>query len=141
VNLYAESSAVLSWLFGEPKASDVRRHLTRADLVLTSDLTLVECERAIIRAEALDGISPRRASSCRSRLLEAAAGWNVLRIAADVTVRARQRFPNEPLRALDALHLASAELGRSAVLDLKMLSLDKRIRTAAAAMEFEIVPK
>ena len=141
MNLYAESSAVLSWLFGEAKATNVRRHLRQADVVLASDLTLVECDRVIIRARALREITEKRAESCRRRLLEAAAHWYVLRVSADVVQRARQPFPNEPIRTLDALHVASAVLGRSAIPDLTILSLDERIRSASTLLNFPVLPQ
>src|SRR6202035_951081 len=47
LNLYADSSAVLSWIFGEPRGQAVRKVLAAADSVLASDLTLVECDRTI----------------------------------------------------------------------------------------------
>ncbi|MEP7010138.1 MAG: hypothetical protein ABJC13_07430 [Acidobacteriota bacterium] len=42
--VYAESSAVLSWLFGEPRGSEVRSILESAEFVVTSDLTLIEVD-------------------------------------------------------------------------------------------------
>ena len=58
---YAESSAVLAWLLGEDAAPHVREVLSRAELVVASDLTLLECDRVLIRAVALGEIeeSPR----------------------------------------------------------------------------------
>jgi len=53
VNLYAESSAVLAWLLGEDAAPRVRELLSKAEFVLASDLTLLECDRVLIRAVAL----------------------------------------------------------------------------------------
>ena len=41
MSLYAESSAILSWLFGEAEGPVVGEILAAADLVITSDLTLV----------------------------------------------------------------------------------------------------
>jgi hypothetical protein len=38
--VYAESSAVLSWLFGEPPGGEVRGTLEAAEFVVTSDLTV-----------------------------------------------------------------------------------------------------
>jgi hypothetical protein len=52
VNIYAESSAVLAWLLGEDAALSVCEVLRRAQLVAASDLTLVECDRVLIRATA-----------------------------------------------------------------------------------------
>ena len=50
MNIYAESSAVLAWLLGEAAASRVREVLRRAELVMASDLALIECDRVLIRA-------------------------------------------------------------------------------------------
>jgi hypothetical protein len=57
-----------------------------------------------------------------------------------VVERARRPFPREPLRALDALHLASALLARATLPDLALLSLDRRIRASGAALGLTIVP-
>src|SRR5437764_816779 len=57
MNLYAESSAVLSWIFREAPAPHLKELLDRADLVVASDLTLVECERALVRAQAMKALS------------------------------------------------------------------------------------
>jgi predicted nucleic acid-binding protein len=65
----------------------------------------------------------------------------VLRVAAEVVERARQPFPGEPIRTLDALHLASALVARSAVPGLQLLSLDDRLRRRAKALGFGIVPE
>jgi predicted nucleic acid-binding protein len=141
VNLYAESSAVLSWLLGERRGTAVRNQLRRAELVFSSDLTLVECDRVIIRARALEEITEKKAQNCRSRLIEAASQWLILRLGPEVVERARLPFPHEPIRTLDAVHIASAVIGRSAVPDLAMLTLDDRIRSVAKELGFEILPK
>jgi len=55
LNLYAESSAVLSWLLGEADNGRVRSALGQATTIISSDLTLIECDRALAPAV------PRRA--------------------------------------------------------------------------------
>ncbi|OGP87951.1 MAG: hypothetical protein A2156_01605 [Deltaproteobacteria bacterium RBG_16_48_10] len=50
-------------------------------------------------------------------------------------------FPREPIRTMDALHLASALLLRSAISGLTMLSLDERIRTNALELGFAVLPE
>ena len=50
MNVYAESSAVLAWLLGEETGHSVREVIQHAELVIASDLTLVECNRLLIRA-------------------------------------------------------------------------------------------
>ena len=56
MRLYAESSAVLAWLFGEPVGDVAREALAGAEMVLASELTLVECDRVLLRARAVAGI-------------------------------------------------------------------------------------
>ena len=76
-----------------------------------------------------------------NRLLNAAAEhWKLLRIGAEVVERARRPFLGEPLRALDAIHLASALYARSVVAALQMLSLDNRIRGAARQLGMHVKP-
>lgn len=139
-SLYVESSAVLSWLFGEPSGEAVRELLERADLVITSDLTLVECDRTIHRAQVIGGISEAQAADRKSRLTVAMASWNLLRLDAEVIQRARQPFPAEPIRTLDALHVASALMARAAVPDLALLSLDDRVRASGRGLGLEVLP-
>ena len=141
MNIYAESSAVLSWLLGEKHRTAVQRLLRTAEIVFTSDLTLVECERVLIRAVSLKEMTESRAESCRNRFITATARWHVLRLSAEVIDRARRPFPGEPIRTLDALHLASAIVGQCALPGLSVLSLDKRIRSAAQQLGFNILPK
>ena len=140
MNFYAESSAVLSWLLGEKQRTSVQRLLRNASVIFTSDLTFVECDRLLIRAVTLNEMSETRAASCRRRLTAAAVGWYVLRIGADVVEKARKPFPAEPIRTLDALHLASAAIARSALPDLAILSLDNRIRSCAQQLGFPLLP-
>jgi len=73
-------------------------------------------------------------------LNRAAAHWNLLRIDSEVVDRARKPFPAEPLRALDAIHLASALIVAAHVPDLELLSFDQRIRRAARRLGFSITP-
>ena len=140
MTLYAESSAVLAWLLGEARAADVRGFLASADTVIASDLTLVECDRVLIRASALGELSEAEAAGRRAELNAAAAHWTVLRVGADVIDRARQRFPVEPVRTLDALHLASALAAKTAVADVLILSLDEQLRANARALGFDLRP-
>lgn len=141
MNLYAESSAVLAWLLGEDAGPRVRQTLTAAETVIASELTLIECERVLIRAVALGETSEAAAADRRAHLNAAAAQWNLLRIGAEIVDRAKKPFPMEPIRTLDAVHLASALIARSAVAGLEMLSLDDQIRRVAAQLGFRIQPE
>ncbi len=77
----------------EDAAPRVREVLSRAELVVASDLTLVECDRVLIRAVALGEVEEAAAADRRSHLNAAAAHWHLLRLSADIVDRARQPFP------------------------------------------------
>ncbi len=107
---------------------------------MTSDLTLVECRRALIRARLGAGLAEREADRRRDALTAAAAQWTLLRLAPAILDRACQPFPGEPIRTLDALHLASA-VAASATLDgLTLLTLDRRLRASAQALGLSVAP-
>lgn len=140
MNLYAESSAVLAWLLGESTGGEVCRILERAELVITSDLTRVECERALVRAAALCDLEEGDLQDRRRTLGAAAVSWHALTLADEVLERSRRAFSTEPVRTLDALHLASALVARSVLPELAVLTLDGRIRANARELGFEVLP-
>jgi predicted nucleic acid-binding protein len=140
VTLYVESSAVLAWLLGERAGAAVREALAGAEIVLTSELTLVECDRVLIRAVNRAGLSEAEAADRRARLNHAAAHWTLLALDAAVIERARRPFPREPIRTLDALHMASALVARAAVPNTTLLALDHRIRACAHQLGFALIP-
>ena len=140
MKVYAESSAVLAWLLGEEAAPRIRQILSTAELVIASDLTLLECDRVMIRAVALGEIEEAQAADRRAHLNAAAAHWHVLRLSTDIVDRARHPFPAEPIRTLDAIHLASALTARSGVAGVELLSLDDRVRRAGSQLGFRLQP-
>ena len=140
MNLYADSSAVLAWLFGEREGETIRAILAEAELVLASDLTIVECDRTIFRAQATGRVTEAQAADRRNQLMAAAAHWGLLRLDGEVLDRARRPFPTEPVRTLDALHLASALVARAAVPGLHLLSLDERMRAAGRGLGLTVSP-
>lgn len=138
--LYAESSAVLAWLFGEPQGEPVRENLGAAEVVLACDLTPLECDRVIIRAVSTGRVSEALASDLRARLRRTVTHWTLLSLDSPILERARRPFPREPVRTLDALHLAAMLEARSAVPELSLLSLDQRIRSNGYDLGFELLP-
>jgi predicted nucleic acid-binding protein len=140
LKIYVESSAVLAWLLGEDAGARVRDVLTKAALVIASDLTLIECDRVLIRALALGEIDEGAMADRRAHLNAATARWHVLRLSTEIVDRARRPFPGEPIRALDAIHLASALAARSSLAGVELLSLDDRIRRAGKQLGFRLQP-
>lgn len=138
--LYAESSAVLAWLLGEPRSAFTERALREASLVVTSMLTGAECSRALLRGAALGAISRARARALVRTLSEWEAGCDRLEIGDRVLARASAPFPCEPLRTLDAIHVASAALAQTELGDVTVLSYDERVRANAAALGMSLLP-
>jgi predicted nucleic acid-binding protein len=138
--LYAESSAVLAWLLDEKSAADVRRTLAAAEIIVASDLTLIECDRVLLRAAALGELTEAEAADRRAHLTTAASHWHLLRVAPEIVERARQPFPGEPIRTLDALHLASVLAARAAIAGIKLFSLDDCVRKAGSKLGLGLIP-
>ncbi len=140
MRLYPESSAVLGWLLGETVGEGVQRLLAAADEVFTSVLTLVEIDRVLIRAQVAEHLKEGEVADRRRVLAMASRHWNLLQLHEEILERARRPFPREPLRTLDALHLASALIARAAVPELAILSLDKRVRETGQDLGFDVFP-
>ncbi|HJW69567.1 MAG TPA: PIN domain-containing protein [Candidatus Binatia bacterium] len=140
MTVYAESSSVLRWLLDEARADEIHGLLRGATKVVCSRLTLVETRRVIRRAVAETLLDEVGGMAILEVLARAAAGWAVLEVSRDVAERAEGSFPVEPVRTLDALHLASALLLRQALPDLRLLSSDDRVRANGRRLGFEVVP-
>ena len=138
--LYAESSAILSWLLAEAADRRVMGSLEAAEHVVVSDLLFVECDRALIRSVTLGALPRALATSAAQQLARVSEHWQVLRLSPSILGRSRQPFPLEPVRSLDALHLASALGARSALPEIAVLSLDQSIRSNASELGFVVYP-
>ena len=139
--LYAESSAILAWLLDEDPVEDIRAALADAELVITSDLTLIECERGLIQARARGRISENEVISRASQFRLTAHHWVCLALEPEIADRAKAPFPTEPIRTLDALHLAFALAAQSLVGDTRILTLDHRVRESALALGMGVFPE
>jgi predicted nucleic acid-binding protein len=142
LTLYAESSAVLAWLLGQPSGEAVASALAGASAVVTSDLTLIECDR-VLRRLAVGGAGSAQAlavEALRARLALVVETWAVEPIAPRVVARARQGFPDDAIRTLDAIHLATAVCLGEVLVDLEVASLDDCVRLNALALGFRVLP-
>lgn len=137
--VYLESSVVLAWLLDEPHAIDVMR-FSAADRIVMSELTLTEVRRGLARMFSGNS-NPTQHRKLLQMLDQAAEAWEPLAITADILLRAGESFPVEPVRTLDAIHLASALELRRIYPELQVLSLDKRIIVNARELGFVVKPK
>ncbi len=138
--VYAESSAVLAWLLGEPNQAVVRRTLAGAERVVASSVTALECARGISRARHARRISVADELAALRLLDVAEANWDVAEVSPDIVSRARAAFPVEPVRTLDAVHLATAALFHEALGGVTVLSFDERVRANARSLGLQLTP-
>lgn len=118
----------------------MRQLLAEAERVVASTLTVVECRRALVRG-AVTGRITRAEELAALKLLDiVSASWVTLELTGRVLDRAATRFPHEPVRTLDALHLATATAFHQAYSALTMVSLDDRIRTNAERLGLTVAP-
>ena len=136
MTLYAETSAVLRWLFAEEGGEAIRSALATAGKVTSSRLALIETRRVVRRAEREGRITEAQAADLLAVFAQAASTWAVLEISEEVARRAEGSFPNEPVRTLDAIHLASALFLRQSFPDLVVLTSDDRVRANATLLGF-----
>ena len=135
--LYVETSALLRALLEGD--APLRARLTGAEVV-TSALTFTEAARALARARREGRLDARQAREVERWLAAFERSWDVLAVDSPVLGRARDDLPVEPVRMLDAIHLASAlELDESFG-GLTVVSCDDRIRRNAEALGLPVAP-
>ena len=115
--------------------------MTDAESILASDLTLVECSRTLRRATVTGSLAKGTIHETQRRLDAAFRSWDVLHLSRAIIERACAPFPAEPIRTLDALHVACAIEAQNIADDLFLLSLDARVRRVAQAVGLELAPK
>ena len=132
--VYLETSALLQWLLGQSGGVDVRRKLDQAEAVVTSMLTFAESGRVLVRAEGEGLLRGGDAQRLRGLLNRTRTAWTSMAVTDQVLGRAAQSFPVEPVRTLDAIHLATALEFAVVFPEIRMLSADHRIRDNGEAL-------
>jgi len=135
---YVETSALLRVLLDGDQA--LRPALSGQGLV-TSALTFVEAARAISRARRERRLDARSAREAERQLAAFERSCDVVAMDDEVLRRAREELPDEPVRSLDALHLASLRVLDAELGGLEVVSCDDRVRRNAAALGFVLVPE
>jgi predicted nucleic acid-binding protein len=103
---YVDASAVLRIMFTEPGPA---LRLSQGDRLVSSQLVEVETFRAVDRERLLGHLDDREAAVKRKELADLLAMLDLAAIGADVIARAKEAFAIN-VRALDAIHVATAEI-------------------------------
>lgn len=138
--LYAESSAVLEWLLGTARGASVRVALAAARGVVASDLTTAEVARTLRRLTATGQLTPEQRTEIYGLYMAAAAHWIFWGVDNAILSRAGEAFGVEPVRTLDAIHLATAVAFGVEVEAVVVCSLDHRVRLNAKALGLAVAP-
>lgn len=131
---------MLAWVLEEPPGDAVATVLTNAERVVASVVTPLECGRALRRGPAVGRLTVTQAAEGEQLLHTLVAGWTVVELNEDIRARALGPFTHEPVRTLDAVHLATADVMRRSLGPIAMLSLDARVRRNAAALGMIVLP-
>lgn len=134
---YIESSALLAALL-ERDAAALAELRARGQRV-TSALTFAEASRALIRARVAGRLTPAQERTALRALHTFERRSAVVAVVDAVLTRAGKPFPVEPIRTLDAIHLATAELLGEAPQLVTFVTRDDRIRDNARALGYAVV--
>ena len=105
---------------------------------VTSALTLAEATRAIVRGRAIGRLSVADERAAARGIQVFARRCDLVSITDAVLARVGRPFPVEPIRTLDAVHLATAEqLGEPPAL-VTIVTRDARVRDNAHALGYAV---
>ncbi|HMD34805.1 MAG TPA: type II toxin-antitoxin system VapC family toxin [Vicinamibacterales bacterium] len=133
---YIESSALVAALLEADAVA--RASIRSAGRRVTSTLTLAEAGRAIVRARAAGRLDAAGERAAVRALGMFGRHCDLVAVTDEILVRVARPFPVEPVRTLDAAHLATAEyLGEPPAL-VTIVTRDERVRGNALAMGFAV---
>ena len=131
-----ESSALVAALLEHDTAA--MKPLPAGTQHVTSALTLAEAGRAIIRARATGRLTAEKEQAAVRALRTFERRCFILDIDRAVLARVRRPFPVEPIRTLDAVHLATTELLGEAPQLVTIVTRDARVRENAQALGYVV---
>jgi predicted nucleic acid-binding protein len=129
-----ESSALVAALLEHDGAA--MKPLPERTQHVTSALTLAEAGRAIVRARATGRLTAAEERAAVRALRTFERRCFVLDVDRAVLARVRRPFPIEPIRTLDAVHLATLELVGEAPQVVTIVTRDERVRDNARALGY-----
>lgn len=133
---YIESSALVAALLErDAEALAALRELGRR---ITSALTFAEAARALLRARVTRRITPAEERAALRALERLERRCTLIAVTEAVLVRAGRPFPIEPVRTLDAVHLATIELLGETPQLMTVVTRDERIARNARALGYAV---
>jgi predicted nucleic acid-binding protein len=109
-------------------------------MVVASRVTVAEVSRVMSRLRSLEPKVAAKVAAREAAFLAETERWGIHPVDESVWVRSGRPFPIEPVRMLDAIHLATIERLSTALPDLTVVSTDDRVRRNATALGFAVFP-
>ena len=133
---YVESSALLAALLEHEPT--VLAALRVAGRLVTSALTVAEASRGIVRARVSGRLTADQEAAATRGLRTLQRRCAVVGVTDVVLTRAGRRFPVEPVRTLDAVHLATIEMLADSPPLMTVVTRDDRVSNNARAMGYAL---
>lgn len=132
---YVDTSALVKRYVDEAGRRELLQLLRRCDVVVSAILP-VELRSAFSRRAREGALDVARLPGILNRVAADRAYWTLIDVGAEVLAAAETLVATHPLRTLDAIHVASAQLFavRAAAPTLTFVSADRRQTEAAAAV-------
>jgi len=121
-----------------PGRSSARASIRGPGQRITSALTIAETSRAVLRAHLSGRVTAQQHRAALLTLQRFARRCHIVSVTETILTRAGRPFPVEPIRTLDAIHLATAEaLGEPPALVI-IITRDTRVRENSTALGFSV---
>jgi predicted nucleic acid-binding protein len=133
---YIESSALVAALLEHD--SDALKSVRTRGRKVTSALTIAETARAILRARAAARLTAEEERAAVRALRRFERRCYLVGVTDAVLARVRRPFPVEPIRTLDAVHLATTELLGEPPPLIVVVTRDTRVRENAEALGYAV---
>ena len=133
---YIESSALVAALLEQDADADAAlREIGRR---ITSALTFTEAARALLRARVTRRITGDEERSALRALRRFERRCEVVAMTDAVLIRAGRQFPVEPIRTLDAIHLATIDVLGEAPQLVTVVTRSARVARNARALGYSV---
>lgn len=133
---YIESSALVAALL--ERDSNALASVRAPGRKVTSALTIAETARAILRARATARLTAGEERAAVGALRRFELRCYVVGVTDAVLARVRRPFPVEPIRTLDAVHLATTETIDEPPPLVVVVTRDTRVRENASALGYAV---
>ena len=136
---YFDTSALIRRYVNEPGRREVLQLLRKKRCVVSAVLP-VEIGSALRRRLTEGGLDQADVAAILKRFTADRAFWTVIDVSREVLVAAESLSAAHPLRALDAIHMASAQLfaARGSSAALTFVSADLRQTSLAAVLRMNV---